>query len=54
MCWAGWKIVKRTKVIPLDQIDFDAGRRELDEMEARDAELYKPDSTWAKIMSILF
>jgi len=36
------------------QIDFDSGRRELDEMEARDNELYKPDTWYKKVVSILF
>lgn len=54
ICWLGWKIYFKTKVVPLDQIDFDSGRKELDEMEERDAELYKPQGIFGKIMSILF
>lgn len=54
ICWAGWKIVKKTKVVKLADIDFDTGRRELDEMEVADAERFKPETKWQKIMSILF
>lgn len=52
--WAGWKIAKRTKVVPLDQIDFMSGRREFDEQEAVDVETFKPDTWYTKVSSILF
>ncbi|WVO16921.1 hypothetical protein L204_104607 [Cryptococcus depauperatus] len=54
VCWIGWKVVKGTKMIPLDQIDFDAGRRELDEMEELDRGRFKAESKYEKIISILF
>lgn len=54
IAYLGWKIVKKTKMVPLDQIDFDTGRKELDEMAERDAERYKEDTMWKKIMSALF
>lgn len=28
LVWAGWKIVKKTKMVPLEQMDLDTGRRE--------------------------
>lgn len=49
-----WKLVKRTKMIPLAEIDFVTGRRELDEMEAVDHERYKPDSAWKRFLSVVF
>ncbi|KAL7420884.1 hypothetical protein Q5752_004838 [Cryptotrichosporon argae] len=52
--WAAWKIGKRTKWIPLDQIDFMTGRRELDEMEEQDQATYTTDKWYQKVMSILF
>jgi len=54
ICWAGWKIIKRTKVVPLAEIDFDSGRRELDELEARDKENFKADKWYQKVSGILF
>lgn len=41
-------------MVRLEDIDFMTGRRELDEMEAIDAERFKPDTWYGKIMSILF
>jgi amino acid transporter len=35
-------------------MDFYTGRRELDEMEERDEERYRPETRFQKIMSILF
>ncbi|WVW80547.1 hypothetical protein I302_102532 [Kwoniella bestiolae CBS 10118] len=54
ICWIGWKVVKKTKVVPLDEIDFHTGRRELDELEALDRERFKAESKYQKIMSVLF
>ncbi|WVQ86137.1 hypothetical protein IAT38_008305 [Cryptococcus sp. DSM 104549] len=54
ICWVGWKVVKKTKWIPLAEIDFEAGRREIDELEILDNERFKVEGRWAKIMSILF
>ncbi|WVQ77052.1 hypothetical protein IAR50_006731 [Cryptococcus sp. DSM 104548] len=54
VCWIGWKVVKRTKMVPLDQIDFQTGRRELDEEELADQERFKEDTKFSKIMGILF
>lgn len=54
ICYAGWKIVKKTKLVPLNQIDYTSGMRELDAMQAEDEKLYKPDTAWKKFISILF
>ncbi|ODN90161.1 AAT family amino acid transporter [Cryptococcus wingfieldii CBS 7118] len=54
VCWIGWKVVKKTKMVPLDQIDFHTGRRELDEDEAADNEKFKAETKFQKIMGILF
>lgn len=53
-CWIGWKYIKGTKFVHLAEMDFQTGRRELDEMEERDAEIFKPETRFQKIMSILF
>ncbi|WWD20799.1 hypothetical protein CI109_105276 [Kwoniella shandongensis] len=52
--WLGWKIVKKTKMVPLDEIDFHTGRRELDELAVLDAERFKPEGKFQKIMGVLF
>ena len=55
VCYGGWKLAKRTRLVPLMEIDFVTGRRELDEMEERDHERFgKPESWFQKVMSILF
>jgi len=54
VCWVGWKAAKRTKWIPLDEIDFDTGRRELDEDEARDAVEFAPEGKVQKVIGWLF
>ncbi|TYJ54809.1 hypothetical protein B9479_004480 [Cryptococcus floricola] len=54
VCWIGWKVVKKTKMVPLDQIDFHTGRRELDEDEAADNEKFVADTKFQKVMGILF
>lgn len=53
-CWVGWKLVKKTRWIPLDEIDYDTGRREIDEQEALDNERFVPTTKWGKITSVLF
>ena len=53
-CWVGWKYIKKTKFVSLLEMDFETGRRELDEMEARDAVMYRPETKWQKVVSILF
>jgi amino acid transporter len=53
-CYFGWKIVKKTKIVPLAEIDFMSGLRELDEMQARDEERFKAETKWQKFISILF
>lgn len=53
-CWIGWKVVKKTKIVPLEHMDFTTGRRELDELEALDAERFKAETKYQKIISILF
>lgn len=52
--WLGWKIVKKTKFVPLAEIDFVTGMRELDAMEAEDNEQFRPDTRWKKFISVLF
>lgn len=54
MAWAGWKFGKRTKWVPLQDIDFHTGRRQLDEMEKHDNERFAPDTFWKKVSSWLF
>ena len=41
-------------MVPLDELDFDTGLRELDEMEERDMETHKVETWWQKVISILF
>ncbi|KAK8850620.1 hypothetical protein IAR55_004539 [Kwoniella newhampshirensis] len=53
-CWLGWKIVKKTKMVPLDQIDFHSGRRQLDELEALDAERFRVETKYQKVINFLF
>ncbi|KAJ9113727.1 hypothetical protein QFC20_001752 [Naganishia adeliensis] len=53
--YAFWKIVKRSKWVSLDEMDFMTGRRELDEMDREEQDKYaKPTSIWGKIAAILF
>lgn len=54
ICYVGWKIAKRTKLVPLAEIDYTSGMRELDAMQAEDEEKYRPDTKWKKFLSILF
>ena len=54
VCYVGWKVAKRTKLIPLAQIDFTSGMRELDLAQAEDEEKYKPDTAWKKFIALLF
>ncbi|CAE6448887.1 unnamed protein product [Rhizoctonia solani] len=50
-----WKIVKRTKWIPLEEIDFVTGRRELDEAAEQDEARYEaPKGFWQKLWDWLF
>lgn len=46
--------MKKTKIVPLAEIDFMSGLRELDEMQARDEERFKAETRWQKFISILF
>lgn len=54
VCYVGWKIAKRTKMVPIKEIDYTSGMRELDLMQAEDEEKYKVDTWWKKFISILF
>lgn len=54
ICYVGWKVAKRTKMVPIREIDYTSGMRELDAMEAEDEEKYKNDTAWKKFISILF
>lgn len=52
--WIGYKVFYRTKLIPLDKIDLNTGRREILEEEERFREkeaLKGPQSKWQKILS---
>ncbi|GAA5984787.1 hypothetical protein JCM10908_003504 [Rhodotorula pacifica] len=42
----GWKIIKKTKFVRLDDMDFDSGRRQLDDMEEEEKARYTPPTTW--------
>jgi len=44
--YLGWKIVKRTSIIPIMDIDLIAGRRELDEMDASEQAKFVKPVTW--------
>ncbi|WVQ77053.1 hypothetical protein IAR50_006732 [Cryptococcus sp. DSM 104548] len=54
VCWIGWKLWKKTKWIPLDEIDFESGRREFDEMAVTDEVKYKAENKFEKVMDFLF
>jgi len=55
VCYFGWKLAKRTKIVKLDDIDFETGRREIDEMQERDeARFAQQVKWWQKVLSILF
>jgi len=41
-------------MVPLAEIDFVTGMRELDEQQAEDEERFKPDTRWKKFVSVLF
>jgi yeast amino acid transporter len=47
--WASWKIAKKTRIVPLDKMDFVSGLRELDEEDAKlaAARSHEPQ-TWYK------
>lgn len=49
LTWAGWKIVKKTKLVPLELVDLDTGRREFDEMSERENDFVKKPSIGSKI-----
>lgn len=43
-----WKVVKKTRVHPLAEVDLDTGKREVDEMEASWPEI-QPKNVWQKV-----
>lgn len=52
--WIGYKLLYRTKVIPLEKVDLDTGRREILEEEERFCEmeaLKGPKTRWQKILA---
>jgi amino acid transporter len=53
-CWFGYKFWHKTKWIPLEEIDFMSGRRELDLMEEADKIKYAPTSRWKTILNFVF
>jgi amino acid transporter len=54
LCYFGWKFWNKTSIVPLWEIDFATGLQELDEMEERDEEKFKPETPFGKMMSMLF
>ncbi|GAA5964555.1 hypothetical protein JCM8115_003920 [Rhodotorula mucilaginosa] len=42
----GWKLLKKTTFVRLDDMDFDSGKRQLDDMEEEERARYKPPTTW--------
>ncbi|KAK4683742.1 hypothetical protein P7C73_g6486, partial [Tremellales sp. Uapishka_1] len=54
LAWVGWKVWHKTKWIPLTEIDFVTGRRELDEMEAEDKKKFVSTKWYQKVMDALF
>lgn len=49
-----WKVLKRTKTVRLEDIDFVTGRRELDAMELEDEHTYRPETWWQRVLAALF
>ncbi|GAA6045805.1 hypothetical protein NBRC10513_005213 [Rhodotorula toruloides] len=41
-----WKLFKRTKFVRIENMDFDTGRRELDQIAEDEAARYKAPTTW--------
>ncbi|KDN48578.1 hypothetical protein RSAG8_02565, partial [Rhizoctonia solani AG-8 WAC10335] len=53
--YAYWKVAKRTRWIPLEEIDFVTGRREMDEItEQEEARYQEPKGFWEKLWDWLF
>ncbi|GAA6027826.1 hypothetical protein JCM8097_001735 [Rhodosporidiobolus ruineniae] len=46
VAYVGWKTFKRTKFVRLEQMDFQTGRRELDQMAEDEAAKFRPATTW--------
>lgn len=53
-CYFGWKIYAKTSIVSLSEMDFTTGLQELDQMQERDEEKFKPETPWQRIMSMLF
>ncbi|KAL0250197.1 hypothetical protein I308_103505 [Cryptococcus tetragattii IND107] len=53
-CWLGWKFAKKTRMVPLEEMDFTTGLRVFDELEAIDAKRFKPETKLQKVVAILF
>ena len=54
--WGGYKLVYRTRVIPVDKVDLITGKREIDEEEERfnrEQELKGPRTRWQRIWDTL-
>ena len=43
---AFWKLYKRSKLVPLHAMDFETGRRELDEVSAAEEAKFQAPNTW--------
>lgn len=53
--FVAWKVLKKTRWVRLNEMDFMTGRRELDEIDAFEQEKAgTPTGLWSKIVSILF
>ncbi|KAM0745998.1 putative amino acid transporter [Meredithblackwellia eburnea MCA 4105] len=47
--YVAWKLVKKTKIVPLDRMDFQTGRRELEMVSENDEAKYAaPKNFWAR------
>lgn len=54
MCYFGWKWFAKTKIVSLREMDFVTGLQELDQMQERDEEKFRPETPWQRIMSMMF
>lgn len=53
--YVGWKLYKKTSFVRLADMDFETGRRELDEMCAdEEAKFVEPTTWYAKLWALIF
>lgn len=48
VAWIGWKFWHKTKFVSLSQMDFDTGRRELDEIDEKERFAHPPPTSFIK------